>query len=284
MNWGRAKTILIVFFLLLNIGLGTILVYMNYSEASLSDEVIDVTIDLLKQNEIGFVDHNIVPKQKFSNQNYTLSTLQFSEGNLLELWLGENYTKIKSDPIAHSYIYENQEKKLNIEKTHIEFVCNKVLKLQSPTAKTEDIQKFLREKLRAFAFEEKDYYFDKVYFENGLYHATISPYAESAKVIGVELHVAADAQAIVQLTGNWFTASGKEILSDSGMMDITAVMANLIYLETDAPITLSEISCAAYVPGDYLNNKTITAVPIYVFICTDGRRFCYDARSGMRIV
>ena len=282
MNWGRAKTILILFFLLLNICLGGILIYMNQMEASLSDEVIQTTIQLLEQNNISFTDYQIVPKQKYPNQNITLSTLKLPDEKRTELWLGKGYTELEKNSALHHYVYMNNGKHLTIEKTRIHFTHDKTL-VPLPLVTPKEIQSYLETQLKQFGFEQNEYYFKRLWFENGLYQCVIAPYANDVKVIGVELTVAADSENIVYLSGNWFIDSGTELLGDDGMLDITAVMANLIYLDKEPPIVLEEIYCGTYVSKEYLNNKTVTAVPAYVFAARDGREFCFDARSGERI-
>lgn len=282
MNWGRAKTILILFFLLLNLCLGGILIYMNQTEASLSDEVIRNTIQLLEQNNISFTEHSIVPKQKFPNQNVILSTLKIPDEKSTELWLGKGYAELEKDSLSHHYVYVNGGKHLTIEKTRIHFTHDKTL-VPLPLVTPKEIQSYLEERLKQFGFQQNEYYFKKLWFENGLYQGIIAPYADDVRVIGVELTVAADSDSIVYLSGNWFTDNGKELLADDGMLDITAVMANLIYLDKEPPIVLEEIYCGAYVSKEYLNNKTVTAVPAYVFVARDGREFYFDARSGERI-
>ena len=282
MNWGRAKTILIFFFLLINLCLGGILIYMNQAEASLSDEVIKTTIQLLEQNNISFKEHSIVPKQKFPNQNITLSTIKFPDEKSTELWLGKDYKELEKNSALHHYVYVNNDKHLTIEKTRIHFTYDKTL-VPLPLVTPKEIQSYLEKQLNLFGFHQNEYYFKKLWFENGLYQGIIAPYADDVRVIGVELNVAADSENIVYLSGNWFTDGGAEQLSDEGILDITAVMANLIYLDKEPPIVLEQIYCGAYVSKEYLNNKTVTAVPAYVFVARDGREFCYDARSGERI-
>lgn len=278
MNWDRAKSILIVFFLLINICLFGILIHARYKDSTLPESVVRSTAELLNQHGIA-VKGEAIPKNRFKNQNYDLTTLQFGEEENIKKWLGEGYRAIEKDPSAYCFVYQNENKHLAIHKTNLEFYIDKNALLVSQQGE-KNMEEVFSSKLKKFGIHEKEYYFRSIWFENGLYHCIISPVAEKTKVTGVELMVSMDREEIIRITGNWFRYSGKETLGDEGLLDITSVTANLIYIENKPAAELTEISCIAYVSKEYLDNKIVTAVPVYAFCFADGQTFYYDARSG----
>lgn len=278
MNWDRAKSILIVFFLLINVCLFGILIHARYKDSTLPESVIRSTTELLNQNGIA-VKSEIIPKSRFKNQNYNLTTLQFGEEENIEKWLGAGYRSIEKDSSAYCFVYQNENRHLAINKTNLEFYIDKNTLLFSQQEE-KNMEDLFSSKLKKFGFYEKEYYFRSIWFENGLYHCIISPVAEKTKVTGIELKVSMDKEEIIRVSGNWFRYSGRETFADEGLLDITAVMANLIYLENRPIAKLTEISCIAYVSKEYLDNKIVTAVPVYSFSFADGQVFYYDARSG----
>lgn len=282
MNWERAKNILILFFLAIDICLCVILVQIRTNRSAISANTVRQTVELLEQHQI-HVSDDVIPKKKFKNRNYHLAALMFENRDNLNKWLGSGYGIVKQNLAAHQYSYSNQNKQLVIDKTSISFTVNK-----NPVLLTERDQKEIKEhlsaKLKKMGFSEKNYYFSSAWFDNGLYRAVISPMAEYVKVAGVELNITADKEELIQISGNWFQFSGKESFAEDGLLDVTSVLANLIYLQKSEPLEITEISLAAYVPPDYLDNKIITAAPVYVFVCRDAAEYYFDARTGEQIV
>ena len=279
MNWERAKTVLIIFFLIINICFASILVYMRYSDETLSEDTVKTTVTLLAQHGITIKDSNIIPKQKMKNQNYSLTTLMFSDNKLLKKWLGVGYQLSSEDSSAYRFVYQNANKKLILDKTNIEFVNNKKIVLLTPKS-DKDIEEFLISKLKELNFNKKEYYFSKIWFENGLYHGIISPLADNTKILGIELNISADKEEIISVKGNYFTQNGEEKFDENSLLDTTAILANMVYLPEKPDSEIKEISYAGYVSDVYVENKEVTAVPVYVIEFTDGQKFYYDARTG----
>lgn len=279
MNWERAKTVLIVFFLIINICFAIILIHMRYSDATLSEDTVKTTVSLLAQHGIVIKDENIIPKQKLKNQNYNLTTLMFTDKKMLKNWLGEGYQLLNEDSQEYHFTYQNANKRLSLNKTGIEFVNDKKLVLLTKKSEKE-IEEFLSAKLKEWDFDKKEYYFSNVWFENGLYHGIVSPLAGDTKILGIELNVSADKEALINVKGNYFTQDGQEEFTSNGLVDITAVLAKMVYLPQKPNSEITEISYAGYVSDVYLENKEVTAIPIYVIGCADGQKFYYDARTG----
>lgn len=279
MNWERAKNILIVFFLLINITLASVLIYMNHSSATLSEEAINSVYSLLNKNGIELINEDIIPKRNFKNQSFNLNMISLNNDKMLKERLGNGYKCTEEDLSKHNFTYVNKNKKLKINKTFVEFTLEKSAVLLSNTNEKE-MENFLSAKLKKFGFANKNYYFRKVWFENGLYNGIISPLAEKTKIIGVELKVSADKEEIIGISGNSFSYSDTENFKTEGLIDIAAVVSNLIYLPEKPSSAINQISYAGYVPVEYKENKSVTAIPVYVISCDNGREYLYDARTG----
>ncbi|MBR5157094.1 MAG: hypothetical protein IKW59_04925 [Clostridia bacterium] len=279
MNWERAKTVLIIFFLIINICFAGILVYMRYSDETLSEDTVKTTVSLLSQHGIIIKNANIIPKQKMKNQNYSLTTLMFSDNKLLKKWLGDGYKLSEEDSSAYCFTYQNANKRLVLNKTGIDFINDKKTVLHTKKS-DKDIEDFLSARLKEFNFNKKEYYFSKVWFENGLYHGIISPLADNTKILGIELEISADKEEIINIKGNYFTSNSKEEFDSKGLLDITAILAKMVYLPEKPISEMTGISYAGYVSDIYIENKEVTAVPVYVIEFANGVIYYYDARTG----
>ncbi len=279
MNWERAKTVLIIFFLIINLCFATILIYMRHSDATLSEDTVKTTVSLLAQHGIIIKDESIIPKQKLKNRNYNLTTLMFSDKKMLKSWLGEGYKLSGENTQEYKFTYQNANKRLSIDKTGIEFVNDKKLVLLDKKSEKE-IEDFLVSKLKELNFDKKKYYFEKVWYDNGLYHGIISPLADNTKIFGIKLNILADKEALINVKGNYFTHSGCEEFASDSIVDITTILAKMVYSSQKPNSQITDISYAGYVSDIYLENKEVTAIPIYVIECADGQKFYYDARTG----
>lgn len=278
MNWERAKNIFIVFFVVVDLCLFALLCQITAGSSKVSETAVQQTIKLLQQHNISVSEENI-PRKKLKNCNYHLTTLSLKENKTAEKWLGKGFRLTEENAEAHRYLYQNKNKQLLMDKTNIAFSVNKNAVLL-PEKETKEMENHLSAKLKKMGFSEKKYYFSSVRYENGLYCAEISPLLEETRVVGIRLVVAADKEEMVQISGNWFQCSSKESFSDDGLLDVTAVLADFIYQEEHQATEITKISLAAYVAEEYLENKAITAVPIYVFQIQDGTEYYFDARTG----
>ena len=104
MNWERSKSILIVFFLLINICLCVILVRIRTSHSTLSKNTIQQVVKLLEQNQIT-IREDIIPPQKYKNINFHLTTLLFEKEKNLE----KLYTKLKSVNVSEYKVIRMQQ-------------------------------------------------------------------------------------------------------------------------------------------------------------------------------
>ena len=279
LNWERAKNILIVFFLLINIILTSILIFINHTSASVTEENIYSVCRLLDKNSIELINEDIIPSKKFKNQSFNLNMLSLNNDKILKDWLGNGYRCTEENLSKHSFVYTNKNKHLKINKTFIDYTLEKNAALLAKKNEKE-IENFLWAKLKKFGFSSKKYYFRKVWFENGLYNGIISPLAEKTKIVGVELKVSADKEEIIGISGNCFTYSDTEIFKTDDLIDITAVLSNLIYLPEKPTSPINQIAYAGYVPQEYKENKSVTAIPVYIISCIDSSEYIYDARTG----
>lgn len=282
MNWEKAKNTLIVFFIIIDACLFGILMRTNAGNTRVSRAAVQQTVKLLQQHQIT-VKESVIPRKKFKNRNYNLTALLFKNNKRTEKWIGSGYQTLQEDAAAHRYVYQNKNKQLVINKTGIDFSVSKNAVLLSEKSQ-KDMESYLVSKLKRMGFSNQNYYFSSVWYENGLYCARISPKAENIKLVGIELYVAADKDEIIKISGNWFQYSGKESFAENNLLEVTAVLANLIYIPGQEGSEITEISLAAYVSSEYLNNKVITAGPVYIFAKSDGTQYYFDARTGELIM
>ena len=72
------------------------------------------------------------------------------------------------------------------------------------------------------------------------------------QVRGIVLEVHSDAEAIIEMSGNWFEPKRKEVDKQEALLDVTSVLVNLIYIQDTDNIRITEIGYQYWVAEEYL--------------------------------
>ncbi len=283
MNWGRAKTILIILFLVTDIFLSYILVQTKMGITRISNEAIEATVQVLEQNGLA-VSKDIIPSRRPENQNVVMRNMFEDTQEIADILLGK-YEITTQDNEQHIYQYANESAEL---KSSDEGFLYRLLKTPVPYAKTEEptpetMQTKITDQLAKLGFAKKEIFVEKGGMNEGLYRCRAVPLYQNAKIYGVSMEITADSEGIVSLSGNWFKPEKTETYGKEQLLDITAVLAGLIYREDCKNMKISAIESAYYVADDYLNSRELVAVPVYIITDQAGNKVYFDARVGNMI-
>ncbi|MBR5236400.1 MAG: hypothetical protein IKW06_03415 [Clostridia bacterium] len=283
MNWGRAKTILIILFLVTDIFLSYILVQTKMGTTRISNETILTTVQVLEKNGLT-VSKDIIPNRRPDNQNVVMRNIFDDTQEIADILLGE-YEVTKQDDGQHIYQYTSSRAELRSSDEGFIFTLLKspvpYVKEKEPTP--EDMQTKVLDQLAKLGFAKKEIFVDKGHMEEGLYRSFAVPLYRGMKIYGVSMEIVADSEGVVSLSGNWFKPEKTESYEKEQLLDITAVLTGLIYREDCKNMKISVIESAYHVSGDYLNSRELVAVPVYIIQDEKGNKVYFDARMGNMI-
>jgi len=282
MNWGRAKTILIVLFLALDVFLLVILMRTRLSSLQISEDTVIKTAHILQEHGIHITPEQF-PVQRKANRNVILKNYFETPSQAAEQLLGRHFDTLLFDSEAHAYRYENQEATLCINGTTFTY---EVKRQPSSLVREGTIEKeterilhllesmgFAKETLAPISFSKT---------EKG-YSLEVVPVYKKARVYGVVMHITADNEGILTISGNWFTPVATEQQENERLLDVTTVLVNLMYRPELQGIRVERLESGFLVHDDFLSSREIAAVPVYILTEKKGERFYVDARTGVQM-
>ncbi|MBE7035290.1 MAG: hypothetical protein E7402_04090 [Ruminococcaceae bacterium] len=279
MNWGRAKSILIVLFLITDVFLSFVLVQGRQAQNSLSKEAISATVRVLNNHEI-YVTEDVIPRTRTANRHVVLQNFFASPEEAAVIMLG-TYTVLEANEEVHAYQYKNEEALLQITDAGFNYLCSREhvpYKLEKEPS-NKDMWDKVSSQLEELGFKREETAVENERWEQGLYHADVVPVFEDMKLYGISMKLIADSHGILSLEGAWFHEAEAE-KSDEALLDLTAVLTAMIYRDDCRNLRIASIDTGFYIAGDYLTSRAITAIPVYVIHDTDDGVMFFDARAG----
>ncbi len=278
MNWDRAKTVLIFLFLCINIFLLLVLLYTTQNTRVIPKDVIQTAITVLEQRGIA-VSENVIPEKRFENASVDMKNI-FSDPDVTAgRLLGENYSCEETDSETR---YNLDKKQMMPEEGSIQYRNEKNVQPVDEKNKKDILERVLTE-LEAMGISAESHFVLGESVTDGIYTVKLGPVYNRIPVRGIVLEVHSDAEAIIEMSGNWFEPKRKEVDKQEALLDVTSVLVNLIYIQDTDNIRITEIGYQYWVAEEYLGNKSVSAVPVYVFGADNGKQYMFDARTGKYI-
>ena len=114
MNWGRAKTILIVMFLITDIFLLVVLMRTRIETYQIPQKTIAETVDILSANHIDIKKEQI-PSKRVENQNIIMENFCQNPQEAATKILGQEAELVDSTPEQYVYRFESSRGDLQIQ-------------------------------------------------------------------------------------------------------------------------------------------------------------------------
>lgn len=264
MNWGRAKTILIVLFLAIDILLLSLLIYMDRNEKNISEKNIKETVSILKERGIT-ISEEIIPRER--KKNILLRMQKAFEYNDIEAktFLGDEYIKKAEDEKYSEYVSGSNT--LVIEKNNFIYKNNRE---KSIAGNETEALKAAKDEFKKLDFNPDNYLFEQIDEENGIFTFLAYYTYGGVKITGNEINIKADQNGITEMSGTLLTV-GEEITLYGKLMDITAVLCDLSYDDTFHNKTIENIEFTYYINESDIREE-VSADPAYIITTSDGEK------------
>ncbi len=281
MNWSRAKTILIILFLVLDMFLIVTLLQTRAVSMKISDEMIQKTAQILNEHNI-LIRPEQIPKERVVNRNVIMNHYFEEPEDKADQMLTSPYETVYADEGEHEYQFESNEATLHIKGTSFTYNTKKVI--QNFENNQDRIDKESSEKLAEMlvkmGFDKKTFMLENITLSDGKYTCEVIPLYKGMKVHGVRMYLTATLDDIISLSGNWFVATGTEEFADEKLLDITTVLLDLMYHPDFSSVQISQIESGYLALEEYLSSREMAVIPVYVI--EDNLNNCYyiDACTG----
>lgn len=271
MNWSRVKTVLIILFLCTDIFLLATYLTSKYAASTISPEVIESTVEVLKNNSIT-VDPAIVP-QKIPNVMLLDAENVISDyETFAKKFLGKDFSTI-------DFGYEGVVGKITFFGDRFNFVKNPMLDALSDVIPVTD-EKMAKDvtvsSLQQVGFDLKNAEITTKKTDVG-YTVTLENHANSLPIFNSQVIVELSKSGITSVSGIWFN----ETDSQSGNSNIKSITSALIDFIPDvtAPAEITEIQLGYNIFDKASYHKAATLIPVWKVTTKDGNTYLLDARN-----
>lgn len=275
MNWSKAKSILIIFFLLMNMILVFNIISSANKATAITPEILNSTVEVLKKNDI-LIDKNIIPEK--------ITELPYIEGNNIitsNKDFAEKFFPAGYETVENVYMGNNA--KLTIVGDKFTFTADTPLLSEITETVTADTAK----KVAALILE-------KYSLNLGKYKCTVNEVGKNFEVIfkkviksnsvfDSEIKMILSKNGIIEISGSWFNESNANKLFSKkiSLNSITGVLVEFILNEQRPKdnIQIVELNLG-YITGDEtIYHKSVVLTPVWEIVLSDNSSYYVDARD-----
>jgi len=285
MNWGRAKTLLIALFLLVDVFLLLILLQTRLASVKISDDIIQKTVQILNEHQIE-VSAGQIPDKRQENQILTMKNYFEKPLEAAERLLGDTFETVASNMETHEYKFKTSSATLEVVGTSFTYSHQpKQNKAKKEAEKsTEELYDAIENMLIELGFAKNSFSVVSLQKREGLYECEVFPQYDKMRIYGVKMYVTADDDDILSIAGDWFTSYSVEQIEDAPLLDITAVLTKMMYESSCQGIKVQQVESGFLALDEYLSSREMAVVPVYIITDVQNVRHYFDARSGNAIL
>lgn len=271
MNWSRVKTVLIILFLCTDIFLLATYLSSKYAASTISGEVIESTVDVLKNNNItvdpAIIPHKI-PNMVSPDAENVISDYETFAKNIL----GDQLLPVE-------YGYESNVGKITFYGDRFNFVKNPSLGAITDSIPVTD-EKMAKDitvsGLQRLGFDLENAEITTNKTDTG-YTVTLENRAKSLPIFNSQVIVELSKTGISSVAGIWFN----EVGSQTGSNPIKSITSALVDFVPDAktPAEITEIELGYNIFDKASYHKSATLIPVWKVTTKDGDTYLLDARN-----
>lgn len=284
MNWGRAKTILIILFLATDLFLLLVLMRTKTQEMQIPRETVENAVTIMASGGI-YMDAESIPKRRIENRSMIMRNLFHEPEQAAKQFLGETVTTVIADTEQYVYKYESPLGRLFVEKDKFLYqrAEEKLPYRMHPLPEKEAVIAVTASALQTMGFPKNSFKIVTLHQEEGIYTMEAVPVVDGVQVYGIRMHIQTDSRGILSISGHWFEAVGAENNEPDMLLDITTVLVEATLKRQMPQMEIASVSHAYYASDDFLNSRELAAVPVYVICDTLGNKYMFDARVGSKV-
>lgn len=268
MNWSRAKTILIIFFICTNLFLFSVILISADRTSIVTDDIVSSTVSILKNNKVE-IDPEIIPRKTSS-----VDMIEF------ENWISDYFE------FAKKFVGEDAKKQT--ENTYVgangkisfsgdEFTYHPATSIDTKTIIIKNHQvpeeKIALSVLEHFGFSDENLVIFKTENQNQK-KITITKEKGTLSFYDCKIDMFISEEKIYKISGSWFF-EGENLKEKFTVKNVTGVLIDYLSLthrpKTEEKIVLIKLGYSSLEKGVY--HKQIVAPPCWRFILSNGEEY-----------
>lgn len=259
MNWSKAKSVLIFFFVIINVFLFYTILGRSLNNYYVSKETVNNTVDILKNNGI-IVDKDIIPRRIQSASQFEADNIIGSYEEFAKKMLGDNYLKISDTEFKG-------------EIGSISYFGDKFIFKTNYSGDTSKSESNLLSILNSYGITLKDYT-----YTDGCFKKII----DGKKVYDCELSFDFTPENVLMIYGVWFEKKSDTITTDAELKSAASVLVDFLSVP-DRPqgeVTINNIELGYMIYETENFHKSIVPISAWEITLSSGEKIYLDARSN----
>ena len=259
MNWSKAKTVLIFFFIIINVFLFYTILGRSLNNYYVSKETVNNTVEILKNSGIT-VDKDIIPRRIQSVSQFEADNIIVSYEDFAKKMLGENCIKIS-------------ETEFKGDIGSISYFGDKFIFRSQYSGDKSKTESNLISILNSYGITLNDYIYTDGSFVKSI---------DGKKVYDCELNFDFTPENELMIYGVWFLKKSEPITTDAELKSAAAVLVDFLSLP-DRPqgeliIESIELGYMIYETENF--HKSIVPISAWEVTLSNGEKVYLDARAN----
>jgi len=275
MNWSKCKTIFIYFFLIIDVLLLSILLYVNVQDSYVPKKEVNAICQYLATQKIG-VSKNVIPRWVPKMKNYELLNVVRSDSPLVTQFNGNN----KKEMIIENKTYKSPKKSLSLDNNHFLYVDASAFSGQSVTEKNATSK--VKIYLTSLGFDMNNTETSTIQTKNDTYTFSYQKLLSGTLLGEVKLSVTLSKHGSLSVSGIWFNP----IIHDSytkvaprSVTDILVLFSRDVSEKKETNVVIRGIRLFYHIDSIDSYHRTFTASCTWQIETKNNKTFVYDARS-----
>ena len=273
MNWHKAKTILIIYFIITNFALLVYLIYGNYITQGTKTRVAEQVIELLNEKNI-YIDKELLYKNNFINEMryvYVSNAIKNHESFAAEVLGEENI-------IAEENCFKTDRAYVCFEGDSFE-IRTYNLPIAEYQVNKNNAQKYAKEYLESIGLEIKEYEVTVSNTENG-YNVVFSEYIDDYEIFGTKVNVEMQNDGIYSVFGSWYNVKSKS--DKSNIKDISGILIEYMNIKMNKGLSdsITDIQLGYYTFESNDFHESLLLTPVWKITNGKNENEYIDARES----
>lgn len=226
MEWVRAKTIMIVFLIVVNIGLGAYILIDSINEKKVNDSIANKVIELLKENNISVKKDMILSNLNVKNENgvkaYNVVSDYF---NFSKKIIGENVKSFEDG------VYENNIGKVTFAGDCFKGEAREDYFLDEIVTNDKNAVNNAKKYLESIGVDV-DTTVEKVEKKDNKFYVTFEKKVNNRKIFNMQITVEMSYKGVTAVWGNWYNREVEK--TKYPIKDITGILIEYMNLKSDS--------------------------------------------------
>lgn len=271
MNWNRAKTILIIFFICTNLFLLTTILMSVNKTSIVTDDIISSTTMILKNNRIE-IDPELIPRRTQPAAMIKAENFIDSYESFAKKLVGDDASELESN------VYEGSKGKIFFSGDRFSYNAKKG-EFSELTEKlnSDNTRQIALDVLKVYGFEDNSILFD-VAEDNSEYIVTVTKQKNDMPIFSSKLKLVMNKNGVSGISGSWFFEKGT-LKNKYTLKSVSGVLIDYISISnrptTDEKIT--SVSLGYYVPDEGIFHKDVLLMPCWKIVLDNGGEYILNA-------